>query len=57
MEMNDEPQKPIASSELDPKLLRVLQSSLTALEFGSVILKVHEGKVVQVERVEKIRIR
>ena len=44
------------TSPLDPALLREVAAALRNLRFGSVELVVHEGRVVQLERHEKVRI-
>jgi hypothetical protein len=33
-----------------------LQAALTGLEFGSVVVTVHHGRIVQIERREKVRL-
>jgi hypothetical protein len=45
----------MTAEELDV-LLRV-SDLLRKLEFGSVLIVVHEGRVVQIEMAEKIRLR
>ena len=39
----------------DDAWLKVLQQKIESLRFGVVQIVVHEGKVVQLERTEKIR--
>jgi hypothetical protein len=41
---------------IDPVLLREIAAALRNLRFGSVELVVHDGRVVQLERHEKVRI-
>lgn len=41
---------------LDPELLREIAAALRNLRFGSIELVVHEGRVVQLERHEKVRL-
>jgi hypothetical protein len=45
----------VSAAELEV-LLRV-RGLLRRLEFGSVLIVVHEGRVVQIEMAEKIRLR
>jgi hypothetical protein len=39
-----------------PKWLRVVREHVQSLRFGTVIVTIHEGRVVQVERTEKLRL-
>jgi hypothetical protein len=41
--------------QLSESLARCLAKALSGLRFGSVTLKVHEGEVVLIERLERIR--
>lgn len=41
---------------LTPQTLEVIQEALQGLHFGQVLLVVHEGVVVQVERTERKRL-
>lgn len=36
--------------------VRELQAALAGLEFGSVVITVHHGRIVQIERREKVRL-
>ena len=40
---------------LDPALLRELAAALRGLQFGTIELVVHDGRVVQLERRERVR--
>lgn len=40
---------------LSPALLRELRHALRSIRFGSIELVIHEGRVVQLERREKVR--
>lgn len=40
----------------DDELLRSVEVLLAGLRFGSVEITVHEGRIVQIERREKIRL-
>jgi hypothetical protein len=51
-----EPGRPALSTRELEVLLRVAEV-LRRVEFGSVLIVVHEGKVVQIEMAEKIRLR
>jgi hypothetical protein len=44
------------SAPLDPTLLREIAAALRGLRYGSIELVVHDGRVVQLERHEKVRI-
>jgi hypothetical protein len=44
------------SIALDPALVREIAAALRNLRYGSIELVVHDGKVVQLERHEKVRI-
>ena len=41
---------------LEPPVLSLLQEALKDLRFGTVQLTVHDGKLVRIERLEKIRL-
>jgi hypothetical protein len=41
---------------LDPQLVRELAAALRGLRFGSIELVVHDGRIVQLERHEKVRL-
>lgn len=58
MESKPKPE-PVASddsSPLDAQVLERIRDSLAGLRFGSVTIVVHDGKVVQIERSEKVRL-
>jgi hypothetical protein len=40
---------------LSPALLRELRRALLAIRYGTIELVIHEGRVVQLERREKVR--
>ncbi len=42
--------------EVHPEVLRQIVAAVTSLRFGSVEIIVHEGRVVQIERKEKMRL-
>jgi len=39
-----------------PAWLKLIREQVASLKFGTVQITVHEGKVVQLERVEKLRL-
>ena len=41
---------------LQPSLLRQLREALLAIRFGAIELVIHDGRVVQLERRERIRL-
>ena len=41
---------------LEPPVLSLLHEALKDLRFGTVQLTVHDGKLVRIERLEKIRL-
>jgi len=41
---------------LQPSLLRELREALLAIRFGAIELVIHDGRVVQLERRERIRL-
>jgi hypothetical protein len=50
--------KPISDTKPQtelPQSVRVILKALSTLEYGSVEITVHDGRIVQVERREKIR--
>jgi hypothetical protein len=46
---------PDDSLRLPPALLRELRQALRAIRFGAIELVIHDGRVVQLERHEKVR--
>ncbi len=52
--MNTSPS--IHSSRLDQSTLDRIQQALAGLQFGSVEIAVHHGRIVQIERREKLRL-
>jgi hypothetical protein len=46
---------PDNSLPLSPALLRELRQALLAIRYGAVELVIHDGRVVQLERREKVR--
>jgi hypothetical protein len=46
---------PDTSLPLSPTLLRELRQALLAIRYGAVELVIHDGRVVQLERREKVR--
>jgi hypothetical protein len=42
--------------DADPQVLAVVQDALSRLRFGSIHLTVHEGKLVQIDVTEKMRL-
>jgi hypothetical protein len=43
------------NSQLDPSLLKEIVSALQEIHFGSIEIVIHDSRVVQIERKEKIR--
>lgn len=43
------------NSQLDPALLKEIVSALQEIHFGSIEIVIHDSRVVQIERKEKIR--
>jgi hypothetical protein len=41
--------------DLSPALLRALRDALRTIRFGAVELVIHDGRIVQLERREKVR--
>jgi hypothetical protein len=39
----------------EPKWVRAVRDQVQSLRFGTVLISVHEGRVVQVERTERLR--
>lgn len=46
--------RPVAP--VPPSILKAVADAVDRLEFGEVHITVHEGRVVRIERVEKIRL-
>jgi len=43
-------------ASVDARVLAQIRQALEGLRFGSVTIVVHEGKVMQIERSEKVRL-
>ena len=43
-------------SERDERILRELIHTLRAIRYGSVVLTVHNGQVMEIQKTEKIRV-
>ena len=41
---------------MEPRTIRQLEQALQGLAYGSVQLVIHEGRIVRIERVERIRL-
>ena len=54
---DDDPRPHARDDELDlpPVILRALRDALRGIRFGTVELVIHDGRVVQLERREKVR--
>ena len=46
-----------SKSDVPPEWLRVVQQKVESLRFGVVQLVVHDGRVTQIERTEKTRLK
>jgi hypothetical protein len=53
----DDPRIPTPEDDLDlpPAILRALRDALRGIRFGAVELVIHDGRVAQLERREKVR--
>ena len=54
--VQQEPGFGLHSLQIPPVLLRELEQALRTIRYGSVELVIHEGRVVQLERREKVRV-
>jgi hypothetical protein len=54
--VQSEPDFGLHSLHLPPLILRELEQALRTIRYGSVELVIHEGRVVQLERREKVRV-
>jgi hypothetical protein len=57
MAEQDEPLEPDALSEEERRVLSQVVEVLRRIEYGTVLLIVQDGKVVQIEMAEKFRLR
>jgi hypothetical protein len=55
---NPDPQVPSAdpSSEVEDTVLTEIRKALRDIEFGSIVIKIHQGKVVGIETSTKLRL-
>lgn len=50
-------EKSDAAEPLDRRVLRLVAESIGSIRFGQVVLTIHDGVVVQFDKVEKMRLR
>ena len=50
------PQSMSQANTAPPPWLEALQAALHGLKFGQVVLTVHQGEVIQVDRTERLRL-
>ncbi|GIQ69531.1 DUF2292 domain-containing protein [Xylanibacillus composti] len=43
------------SSEKEKEIIHYIQQSLSDIQYGSIHIVIHEGRIVQIERTEKLR--
>jgi len=48
--------KPVSSRETDDTVLEEIRKAILSLRFGNVQIIVQDGKVVQIDKTEKIRL-
>ena len=48
---------PLSSKQTDPDWIALVREKVESLKFGVVQLVVHDGRVTQIERTEKTRLR
>jgi hypothetical protein len=53
--IHDGPRPQPESSALSPAILHALRDALRTIRFGAVELVIHDGRIVQLERREKVR--
>lgn len=46
-------QRPV--NQLPPEIVRQMVEAVATLDFGRVVITVHQGKVLEIERAEKVR--
>jgi hypothetical protein len=56
MSANKSENRPDATPAESDQWLRVVQQQVASLGFGEVIITVHDSKVVQIEKTEKLRL-
>ena len=54
-DVNNESQIERDDAVAEPKWVRAVRDQVQSLRFGTVVISVHEGRVVQVERTERLR--
>ncbi len=53
--MNHPTQKQSSPLEASPSWMRLVSEKIKDLQFGSVMITIHDGRVTQIESTEKIR--
>jgi hypothetical protein len=50
------PVQPAPGGEAKPTWLQIVQNHVASLRYGSVVLTIHDSRVVQLEKQEKVRL-
>jgi len=53
--MSNEPKKNPKASIINDAIIKEIAEAVAALKFGEIIIKVHDAKIIQIEKTEKLR--
>lgn len=53
--MSAEPKKPSKGSIINDAIIKEISEAVAGLKFGEITIKVHDGKIIQIEKTEKLR--
>ncbi len=49
------PQKPFKKNIVNDAIIKELSDAIVGLKFGEIVIKVHDSKIIQIEKTEKVR--
>ena len=53
--MSNEPKKNPKGSIINDAIIKEIAEAVTGLRFGEIVIKVHDSKIIQIEKTEKVR--
>ena len=53
--MSNEPKKNLKGSIVNDAIIKEIAEAVAGLKFGEILIKVHDSKIIQIEKTEKLR--
>ena len=53
--MSNEPKKNLKGSIVNDAIIKEIAEAVAGLKFGEILIKVHDYKIIQIEKTEKLR--